>query len=199
VETNDKVYEEYLRSKFLPGRRQYLEYLVYPRYLQEFHHLTEICDLGFGNGEFLTFSREKGIASLGIDSNPHFVTNALSNGHNVKLDDITRLSTIADGSLSAALSDNVLEHLDRDELISLFRTLEVKLAPHSVFLAIVPGRKGFTTDPTHRTFIDESLIKELILGTTLKLKRSFCWPINAHWASRVWRLNMSVFVINNNP
>jgi len=199
VKTDDKAYEEYLQSKFLPGRRQYLEYLVYPRYLQEFPELTEICDLGFGNGEFLTFCRGKGIAALGIDSNPHFVASAVSSGLNVKQDDITRLSTIADGKLSAAISDNVLEHLDRDGLFALFRTLTVKLAPHGVFLVIVPGKRGFSTDPTHKTFIDQSLIEEMTLGSALTLIRSFRWPINVNWVSRIWRLNMSVFVIKKSP
>jgi trans-aconitate methyltransferase len=198
MKTDDKSYEEYLQGKFLPGRRQYLEYLVYPRYLSEFPDVGKIWDLGFGNGEFLAFCRKKGVAAQGIDSNPHFVANARSRGFKVELDDITRLQTIADGEIRAAISDNVLEHLDRDSLFEFFRTLELKLARDGVFLAIVPGEKGFTRDPTHRTFIDEPLLRMATADRQLTIERSFRWPIGARWVSRLFYLNMTVFVVRRN-
>jgi SAM-dependent methyltransferase len=195
VKTDEKEYATYLQAKFLPGRQQYLEYLVYPRYLRELRAAREIWDLGFGNGEFLAYCRKKGVAARGIDSNPHFVASARSQGYDVELDDVTRLSAIADGALQAALCDNVLEHLDRDELCRVFRTLAAKLAQGGIFLAVVPGEKGFTKDPTHRTFVDEPLLEEMLAGTPLTLERSFRWPIDARWVSRVLYLNMTVFVV----
>ena len=198
MKTDDKSYEEYLQGKFLPGRRQYLEYLVYPRYLREFPAVGTIWDLGFGNGEFLAFCRKKGVAVRGIDSNPHFVDTARSRGFTVELDDITRLRTIADGEIQAALCDNVLEHLDGDSLFEVFRTLACKLAPDGVLLAIVPGEKGFTKDPTHRTFIDESLLRRVTADQPLTIERSFRWPFNARWVSRLFYLNMTVFVVRRN-
>ncbi len=194
MKTDDKAYEEYLQGKFLPGRQLYLEYLVYPRYLREFPAVGEIWDLGFGNGEFLAFCGKRGISARGIDSNPHFVANARNRGLNVELDDITRLQTLPDGEVATVFSDNVLEHLGRDDLASVFRRLAAKLRSNGIFLAVVPGEKGFTKDPTHRTFIDETLLKTLTAGSPLRLERTFRWPFGAHWVSRIFYLNMTAFV-----
>jgi SAM-dependent methyltransferase len=196
MNTDGKEYADYLRGKFLPGRTQYLEFLVFPRYLRELPAAQEIWDLGFGNGEFLTFCRKSGIDARGIDSNPHFVASARHRGLEAELDDITKLQRIPDGKIRAALSDNVLEHLDRDALREVFRILAVKLAPGGIFLVAVPGEKGFQCDPTHKTFVDEHLVSALLKDSPLVLKRRFRHPINSPWVSRHFYLNMTVFTIH---
>ena len=61
-----------------------------------------------------------------------------------------------------------------------------------LFLAIVPGEKGFTKDPTHRTFLDPDLAAEAAAGSGLRLERSLRFPFNAHWVSRIFYLNMTL-------
>lgn len=193
LRTDDKQYTEYLQSKFLPGRQFYLEQLVYPRYLRELSSETEILDFGFGNGEFLTFCQKNGIVARGIDSNPHFIESARLRNLNVELDDITRLDTLPNGNVKAVISDNVLEHLSKDALFKVFRALELKLAKNGVFLAIVPGEKGFTKDPTHQTFIDEYLISSVTANSSIKLEKTFRWPFDIKLVSKVFYLNMTAF------
>ncbi|SNB48118.1 bifunctional 2-polyprenyl-6-hydroxyphenol methylase/3-demethylubiquinol 3-O-methyltransferase UbiG [Geobacter sp. DSM 9736] len=199
MKTEDREYQEYLQKKFLPGRQQYLELVVYPRYLRELGALREIWDFGFGNGEFLTFCRKRSISARGIDSNGSFVATARSQGFAVELDDLCRLDTVPDAGVEAAISDNVLEHLDKPAIGAFFSILARKLAPSGIFLAIVPGEKGFTRDPTHRTFVDEALLREVTAGTAVSLIKTFRWPIGAHWVSRIFYLNMTVFVFRKLP
>lgn len=191
--TDDKKYTEYLQNKYLPGRQFYLEQLIYPRYLRELPTESEIWDLGFGNGEFLKFCQKNGIMARGIDSNPHFVESARLLDLNVELDDLTRLETLPNGKVNAAISDNVLEHLGKDALFGVFRTLEIKLARNGVFLAIVPGEKGFTKDPTHQTFIDDSLMLSATANSSIKLEKIFRWPFDIKWVSEIFYLNMTIF------
>jgi len=195
MKTDEKEYARYLQGKFLPGRNQYLKYLIYPRYIRELTITREVWDLGFGNGEFLEFCRRRGIKARGIDSNPHFVEQSHRRGLNSELDDITLLNTIPNGAVYAAISDNVLEHLDQIALKRAFSTLTAKLAMGGRLLAIVPGEKGFTRDPTHRTFIDEALVDSLIKASPLVLERSFRFPINSPSVSRFFYLNMTLFLL----
>jgi hypothetical protein len=193
MKTSDRNYREYLTGKFLPGRQLYLELFLYPRLLRVLSPAHEVWDLGFGNGEFLSFCRKKGVAARGIDSNPFFVEAARAGGYQVAVDDITRLATVPDSTIPAALADNVLEHLDRVELGKAFHAIDRALAVNAPFLAVVPGEKGYTTDPTHRTFIDAPLVRELIAPLSLRLERSYRLPFNMHWMSRLLYLNMTVF------
>ncbi len=193
LKTSDKEYQQYLQEKFLPGRQLYLERLIYPRYLRELPTSGEIFDLGFGNSEFLTFCKKLAIPARGIDSNPHFVERARSHGLVADIDDITCLQTLCDSTVKAAISDNVLEHLCKDDLLKVFQVLERKLSPNGIFIAIVPGEKGFTKDPTHQTFVDELLINDLVSDSSLKLEKVFRWPLGAEWISKIFYLNMTVF------
>ena len=195
MKTEDREYADYLRGKFLPGRTRYLETFIYPRYLRELPAAAEVWDLGFGNGEFLSFCRRKSIPARGLDSNPHFVESARNRGLRADSDDITRLTTIPDGGLNAAISDNVLEHLDAEALRAFFSTLKSKLSDRGLLLAIVPGEKGFTRDPTHKTFIDEAVMERMTKQSGLVVERCFRWPFGARAVSRIFYLNMTAFVI----
>jgi SAM-dependent methyltransferase len=194
MKTDSKEYEVYLRNKFLPGRTTYLEWVLYPRYFTELPQ-ADVWDLGFGMGELLEYCKKRGIQGRGIDSNPYFVERAKERGLQVQLDDITRMDTVPDGALRAVVSDNVLEHLEREDVFKVFSQLRKKLATGGVFLVVVPGERGFALDATHRTFVDENLIREACHRTGLLMTKQFRWPVNSHWVSRVFYLNMTVFKI----
>lgn len=192
MRTEDLEYTGYLKGNFLPGRRLYLQHMLYPRYMVEFPAGEEILDLGCGFGDFLIYCRKKGIAARGIDSNPHFVSQLAAQGVVAACDDICRLSTLPDGSVQAALADNVLEHLRPEEILSALRAIERKLAPGGCLLAVVPGKKGFARDQTHRTFLDEANIEPLSAQTGLVLENCFRYPLDWEAASRYWYLNMTL-------
>ncbi len=193
MKTSDSNYREYLTGKFLPGRKLYLEKFLYPRFLRELSPVSEIWDLGFGNGEFLSFCRKMGVTARGIDSNSFFVEAARTRNYQVQHDDITRLDTIPDGAIKAAIADNVLEHLETTDLRKSFQAIDRKLAKNGLFLAILPGEKGYDKDPTHQTYVDECLVTDMVAPLTLQLERSFRLPFNAFWVSKILYLNMTIF------
>ena len=73
-----------------------------------------LVDLGCGSGSFLWWLRDSGAYLSGIDISPHFAPEVLE-GIDVMVGDLRRLP-IADGSLTKAITLDVLEHLPREGL-----------------------------------------------------------------------------------
>ena len=198
MKTDSSDYSEYLEDKYLPGRDVYLHKLFYPRIVKELDTSKTVIDLGFGAGSFLKFLRAHNINGFGIDSNAQFVEQSQANGFDTALDDITKLSTLP-SKVDNVISDNVLEHLNMEQLESVFARLSEKLTPSGQFVAIVPDKKGFEKDPTHETFISKPLIEDLSKRNDLGLKKSFCFPFNSRFVGRFFYLNMQIFVIGKLP
>lgn len=154
-----------------------------------------IADLGFGNGEFLDFCKKNNLKAWGLDSNPGFVELALSKGHSVALDNICDLSSVMDGSIDFGIIDNVLEHLSLQDLETFFKVLQKKITIGGTFLIIVPGEKGYTTDPTHKTFLDEADIVRMVQNTGLRVLKASRAPFNSRWVSRFFYLNMTLVLL----
>src|SRR5579859_657073 len=92
TETNE--YSDYLYKKYLPGRRQYLAWLFYPKILRAFSGHDPIVDLGCGTGEFLRYCKGRHRKTLGVDSNQSLVAKNRNGGFEIILDDICELSSL---------------------------------------------------------------------------------------------------------
>jgi len=193
MKTESSEYKEHLENKYLPGRALYLRWFFYPKIIKQFN-IKEIIDLGFGTGEFLNYARSKGRTISGIDNNPFLVEKSSNFGFDVKLDNITTLDTI-ENSIFNAICDNVLEHLDLNEIDKFFSTISEKLIKNGTLVVIVPDLKGFQHDPTHKTIVDKSLIKGFCEKYFLNLYKTFYHPINLKFVGKFFYLNMQVFVI----
>lgn len=193
METRSEDYSDYLEEKYLPGRDIYLNRLFYPRIFKELRS-GSVLDLGFGAGAFLKFASAKGRLVSGIDSNQNFVDKAKASRFDVSLDDITTLSSV-NSPIENAVTDNVLEHLEDDQIKAFFQTLSSKLSPDGRLIAIVPDAKGYKKDPTHRTFITKEYLAPICSDNGLIIPKYFCFPFNSRMVGKFFYLNMQILVI----
>ena len=193
METNDEAYKEHLEEKYLPGRDKYLQWFFFPKLVKQFTD-GHILDLGFGTGGFLRFLTSKNRKFSGIDSNPYLVESISKQGFDVKLDDITKLETIT-YPITNAITDNVLEHLDLEQIDQVFKVLKQKMAVNGILVIIVPLEKGYQRDPTHKTFVNKPLIEQMCAKYQLTLQNRFFHPINIDGVGKWLYLNMQVYTI----
>lgn len=193
METNTEEYKEHLEEKYLPGRDQYLQWVFFPKVLRQFSK-GPVVDLGFGTGAFLRFLKAKKRTFSGIDFNPYLVEYTAKQGFDVKQDDLLKLDTITT-PIENAVIDNVLEHLDKNEIDTVFSTLSKKMAKGGVVVVIVPLELGYKRDPTHKTFVNKALMEEMSIKHGAKLVNSFFHPINITGVGKWFYLNMQVYAI----
>jgi 2-polyprenyl-3-methyl-5-hydroxy-6-metoxy-1,4-benzoquinol methylase len=193
METNSAEYKEHLEEKYLPGRDMYLNTFFYPKIMRQFSN-EAITDLGFGTGAFLRYLKSKGRDFAGIDSNPHLVKLNRDAGFKVEEDDVTVLRTITQ-PMKNAICDNVLEHLDMQQIDSFFKVCREKFAKGGTLVVIVPDVKGYQRDPTHKTFVTEEIVRGMCQKHAATLRSYFCHPFNWRPIGRILYLNMQVFVI----
>ncbi len=137
--------EEFIRDR----QRAYLE-LIGAR--------APVLDLGCGRGEFLDLLADRGVAYLGVDSDPGMVRRCHQKGHTEVVcgDGLDYLDALKDGSLGAIFCAQVIEHLPYDALLRLFRLAREKLDEDGIFIAetVNPhspaALKAFWVDLTHQ-------------------------------------------------
>jgi SAM-dependent methyltransferase len=195
MRTDSQTYSDYLNAKYLPGRRLYLRWFFYPKLLRRFPTNETILDLGCGTGEFLAYCRRMKHEVVGVDSNQAFAAKCQTEGFKVLVDDICQLGSLGSSQFRYVICDNVLEHLGETQLEAFFKRLQALLVPGGLFICIVPGRRGFECDPTHRTFVRRDLLLTLLTGLPLTLRSKFYHPINLEGVDRWFYLNMQVFEI----
>jgi 2-polyprenyl-3-methyl-5-hydroxy-6-metoxy-1,4-benzoquinol methylase len=193
MDTRSQEYREYLESKYLPGRRLYLDGWIYPRYLKEFVPGT-IYDFGCGVGSFLGFCKRRGVSAVGIDSNPSMVEACLAHGLKAQVDDVVSPRTIT-VPISNVICDNVLEHLTEDRIELFFESMKSLIRREGVLLLVVPNRKGFSRDPTHVTFVERDLIERIARDHGLSLSLKFNFPLKNRFLGERFVFNMTIYRI----
>ena len=153
----DRLYaEEQIRRSLHPLRR-----LVKGFYLRE--TLREVqgptVDFGCGAGQLLAQLPKE---SLGLEVNPHLITALRAQGLTVQESQGTmvdfELRSLLPKRFRSLVIAHVLEHLPDPAaalrvLLASCRRLGIERVA-----VIVPGEKGFASDPTHRTFIDSTSV-----------------------------------------
>ncbi|MGA2452721.1 MAG: methyltransferase domain-containing protein [Solirubrobacteraceae bacterium] len=127
-------------------------------YLDLIGDRAPVLDLGCGRGEFLDLLAERGIAYMGVDSDPGMVRRCHQKGHTgvVCADGLDYLDALEDGSIGAIFCAQVIEHLPYEVLLRLFRLARQKLSSDGIFIAetVNPhspaALKAFWVDLTHQ-------------------------------------------------
>jgi SAM-dependent methyltransferase len=193
LETDSYNYKIYLQRKYLPGRHKYLKWVFFPKILKQFCE-RPIVDLGCGSGEFLKYLRLMKRDSFGVDSNKFFVEELRKMGLSVMHDNITTCKNIPSG-IQNALCDNVLEHLSNTEINNFFIALKKKMSKGGKLVIIVPDKKGFQHDPTHKTYIEKKFIENICSKHSILYETSFNHPLNLPFVGQFFYLNMQVFIL----
>jgi SAM-dependent methyltransferase len=139
-------------------------------------------DFGCGVGELL---ERLPPGSVGLEINPASVEHCRSNGLDVLLYDADgdgwSLSVLpVEKTMQSLVVSHVLEHLDQPmrHLSTLLQACGQRGI--SRVLVIVPGRRGYACDDTHRTFIDLPMLSapDVVAGSAFRLASSRYFPGN---------------------
>lgn len=148
--------------------------------------ISNVLELGFGNGQFMGFASARGINVIGIETQPELLRRAREAGYgaHASLEDL-------DGALfDAIVAFDVLEHIPQDALIPLFQTFVSRMRPDGVVLCRVPngespfGRLYQHGDLTHCTTLGLSKFHQIGQACGLEV---------AHYGQEPW------YVESRNP
>jgi 2-polyprenyl-3-methyl-5-hydroxy-6-metoxy-1,4-benzoquinol methylase len=150
--------------------------------------LGPVLDIGAGRGEFVEHLQSLGLQAYGIDLDADAVSAALAAGRNVRLaEGLTHLRELEDGSLAAVVMLQVAEHLEIEELLSLWRLCWQKLANGGLLLAetINPTclwsmSNWYLLDPSHKTLLHPEMARFLLEQAGLqRVEFRFLRPVPA--------------------
>jgi SAM-dependent methyltransferase len=133
---------------------------------------AEVLEIGFGNGEFLGYCRERGCRVWAVELDGQLRERATRAGFDTAAD-LDALPAGASFDLIALF--DVLEHIPADRLIPFSQQLAARLRPEGALLLRVPngdspfGRRHQHGDLTHVTSFGEYKLRQLAALCGLKL------------------------------
>ncbi len=123
----------------------------------DFSNMVNVLEIGFGNGFFLKFCREKGWPVVGLEVNPDLISAAKMAGYFV--DFANRINELSGDRFDVVVAFDVLEHLSQSEIGGLFCEVRRILKPGGLFIARFPNGDSPLSmryqngDPTHLSWI----------------------------------------------
>jgi hypothetical protein len=114
-------------------------------------------DLGFGRGEFLELLNEHDIDAIGVEIDPDLVQEGRARGLKVEQGDaVGWLSRAVDESLGGIVMNQVIEHLESQEVVEVVALARDKLRPGGLMVvetlnpeSLYIFARAFFADPTH--------------------------------------------------
>ncbi len=135
--------ESFIRERF----RAYLPFLQDRR---------AVLDVGCGRGELLELLRDEGLRARGVDLDPGMVERCRSKGLDVThADALEYLRGLPEGSETAIVAAQFIEHIPHDLLVEFFGVCHSRLAPGGLLIAetvnphSIEAFKTFWTDLSH--------------------------------------------------
>ncbi len=127
------------------------------QYIDHFHGVDDVLDIGCGSGAFLTLLKKRGIKAHGIDINPNVVKDCAQHDLSVeRADAIPYLSKQKNKTYGAITCFHVIEHMHPEDCLKFLRLCFKKLKPGGKLILETPNttmlgilNKGFYMDPTH--------------------------------------------------
>ncbi len=116
-----------------------------------------VLDIGCGRAELVALLTRRGVAAMGVDTDPSMVADARERGLDVvEADAVSFLRQQEPASLGAIVATHVLEHLPLDPLLELLELAQTRLRPGGIFIAETPNPaslivlgNSYILDPTH--------------------------------------------------
>jgi 2-polyprenyl-3-methyl-5-hydroxy-6-metoxy-1,4-benzoquinol methylase len=129
---------------------------------------ARVLDIGAGQGDLIRLLVDDGFAAQGVDISPEQVDLARAAGlTQVELNDFHRVLDTADGSWDAVIATDLLEHLEKAEVLRTFDEVRYALRPGGVFIARAPnavspmGGNYMYGDITHQTWLTRRSVHQL--------------------------------------
>jgi SAM-dependent methyltransferase len=157
--------------------------------------IQRVLEIGFGNGQFLSYARDRGWQAAGTEAIPELVERARTAGFEAYPAEALEQLPEAEFDLVAAF--DVLEHIPHQQIPPFLRAAARCLAPGGAILCRFPngdspfGRPFQNGDVTHCTIIGESKLIFFARQTGLKVTQlgGEARPATGHgWRQWVARL-----------
>lgn len=135
-------------------------------------HLLEI---GFGNGAFLAFCRDRGARVVGLELDADLVERAQGAGFEAHVFTTRLLAEMDPNQFDAVVAFDVFEHVDYDALETLLSDFYRLLRPGGLILARFPSGDSpfsgamFNGDWTHRTLIGSGKLQQLAIAAGFEI------------------------------
>ncbi len=146
---------------------------------------VRVMELGFGNGGFAAWAASCGMDYVGTEIDPELVRRARDRGLCAYLADEAFDKLACKPKFEVCVAWDVLEHLERDQLVGFLRDLRLLLTAGGVLIARVPsGDSPFSAaiqngDPTHAPPMGSGAIRYLAMqaGFTSVATRAAALPV----------------------
>jgi SAM-dependent methyltransferase len=143
---------------------------VYLPILKAGNVVEDVLDIGCGRGEWLEILSQEGVRARGLDRNRVFIAQCRQRGFDVvEADALAYLQSLPNGSLSAATSFHLVEHLPFEVLMKLLDEIVRTLRSGGLLILETPnpenvivGSYSFYADPTHRNPIPSPTLQFLL-------------------------------------
>lgn len=149
---------------------------VYGRFVKQVP--DRVLELGAGAGEFVEWLKHKGVGEAwGVDGSAEQVEAARARNRDVRQGDLFEaLAACEASSLDGLVALDVVEHLTRDQLVTLAAEANRVLTPGGRFLVQVPNghalRVGpiWSSDLTHETLLSDETLAQLFAPVGMKVE-----------------------------
>ncbi|MDE2421514.1 MAG: class I SAM-dependent methyltransferase [Gammaproteobacteria bacterium] len=131
----------------------------------------KVLEIGFGNGGFLTYAREKNWDIYGVEINESLIATATGKGFQA----YDSIELFNDGTFDLIVAFDVLEHIPPTNIIEFVNTIKAKLKKDGYFLARFPngdspiGMRNQNGDITHVNAIGTEKIIQISRICNLKI------------------------------
>ncbi|MBN1378991.1 MAG: class I SAM-dependent methyltransferase [Gammaproteobacteria bacterium] len=170
-------YFDYLKERGCLGLI-YRRYYLYPRICRRLK--GKVLDVGCGLGDMLAYRPN----TIGVDINPFTIEWCRGKGYEAYTMKNSSLP-FSEAEFDGVVLDNVLEHII--EPMALLKEINRILVENGHLLIGVPGRKGYASDPDHKTFYDQERLVAEVEKYGFKLSEIFYAPIRSKWLDRNMR------------
>jgi SAM-dependent methyltransferase len=137
-----------------------------------------VLEVGFGNGEFLRYARERGAIVTGLEINPELVARQAALGYDARVSRFYDDPSLPERAFHLLLAFDVLEHLTPSEIRLFFRRASEVLVPGGHLALRFPNGQspfGFyhqAGDITHRTLLTARSVDQLARPLGFRLIRA---------------------------
>jgi SAM-dependent methyltransferase len=136
---------------------------------------ANVLEIGFGQGRFLSWARERHYDVIGVELIPELVKRASARGFTVYQGRIECIPVLKERKFDLIAAFDVFEHLTRDDLVALLKLAKQILKPTGKVLARFPnGGSPFGLpyqcgDATHLTALGAGAMTQIAIAAGMRV------------------------------
>lgn len=195
----DNTYDSYLEwkkwGKIQSGKTWQKQYFEKELDKADFASLDTVLEVGFGNGEFMLWAREKGIDVVGVEIIHELVARSKTQSFEAHLWNVAESdgndSPLKGRKFDCIIAFDVIEHLSIKQALNALTHFANLLNPDGKIILRFPNGESpfsmliYNNDQTHRTLFTRRKLQHLCLGTGLEVER---YANSARVMNRNWLL-----------